>query len=117
MAVNLHFKSVWSRTDPEQLLIVSGSKALEYFQEGRGPNGYLKLELMSDENDVPHYRYYLDGSYHREDGPAVIYWHAGHYLRQEFWLYGLYYAYPEDWFESLRPEQQVKALFNLDEWR
>ncbi len=56
--------------------------------------------------------YLRKGKLHREDGPAIEY-----KLKNKlyFWLNGVAY-HPEEWLEKLTPEQQTKALFNMDQW-
>jgi hypothetical protein len=55
--------------------------------------------------------WYLHGERHREDGPAIEY-----YDGTMFWyLNGKRYYSKEKWFQALTPEQQYSYLWNLDE--
>ncbi len=48
---------------------------------------------------------------HRDDGPAMISYNGD----KIWWLNGCIYS-QEEWFDKLTPEQQIKALFNMDNW-
>lgn len=58
------------------------------------------------------YWYYNDVQ-HRVDGPAIIYSDG----RKTWMLNGKICWSAEEHFNSLTPEQQIKAIWNINEWR
>ncbi len=56
--------------------------------------------------------WFLNGEYHRDDGPAVIYEEG----LKSWWLYNIRYDSQEEWFDSLTSEQKEKAIWNMDNW-
>jgi hypothetical protein len=88
--------------------------------------------LEVDEDGIK--RWYLNGEYHREDGPAIIHldgekaWYLKGKLHRidgpaieypnglKFWfIRGYGYNTKEEWFQRLTAEQQYNYLWNLDE--
>lgn len=73
------------------------------------PNGFTGIRVdwegISD--------YYKDGKLHRIDGPAYNFPDN----RGDFYLNGMIYHSKESWFNDLTEEEQLKALFNIDEWK
>ncbi len=78
--------------------------------------------ILKSWNDIPdnftgviivrdNYEWYLDGEYHREDGPAIMFLN----FPKEWWLHGSQYS-QEEWFNALTPEQKEKAIWNMDNW-
>jgi hypothetical protein len=55
-------------------------------------------------------RWFLNGNYHREDGPAIKFKDG----KKCWFLNGQEYSF-EKWFKKLTPNQQEKFLWNLDE--
>ncbi len=58
-----------------------------------------------------YYFWYINGQRHRDDGPAAIFSNGEKY----WYLNGKSYS-QEEWFELLTPEQQEKAVWNMDQW-
>ncbi len=56
------------------------------------------------------YYWYINGLYHREDGPAVELANG-----DNFWFLNDKQYSQEEWFELLTPEQQIKFLWNLND--
>ncbi len=71
-------------------------------------NGPANIECNYDYIDK---YWYLNNKKHRDDGPAAIFSNG-----EKYWfLNGKYYS-QEEWFEQLTLEQQIKFLFNMDQW-
>jgi hypothetical protein len=85
----------------------------QYGDKGWYLNGSLHREDGPAAENADGYKgWFINGKLHRVDGPAVEY--SGS-IYKSWYLNGNRYDSKEEWFQALTPEQQENYLWSLDE--